>query len=114
MTGYTGSKGKKRNNKACVNPYDKKDKLSIKDLIKNNPSHPLLVIPRGNDCGVGHAVCMIDDLIFDATQEKALKLSKESFDWVCGKGGFDGIYVAIKFDSGWKTSPLKRKAKTNH
>lgn len=44
-------------------------------------------MPHGNDNSVDHAVCIIDDLIFNSTQAFAMKLKKESFDWICGDLG---------------------------
>ena len=49
------------------------------------------MIPKGKDAGVNHAVCVVDDLIFDSTQHFTLKLCHESFDWICGEGGCEGI-----------------------
>ena len=72
-------------------------KLTIKDLVKNKTIYPTLVIPSGNDGSTGHAVCVVDDLIFDSTQENALKLCRESLDWICGRYGCKELYVAIRF-----------------
>ena len=67
----------------------------------------------GKDAGVNHAVCVVDDLIFDSTQHFALKLCRESFDWICGDGGCEGIYFAIHFNRGNHTGTLKRIGKGN-
>ena len=45
---------------------------------------PTVVVPQGRDGSVNHAVCIVDDLVFDSTQPKALKLCRETLDWVCG------------------------------
>jgi hypothetical protein len=56
-----------------------------------------LIIPLGRDKSLNHAVCVIDDLIFDSTQEFALKLKKKSLDWICGDDGVLMIDGAIRF-----------------
>jgi hypothetical protein len=71
--------------------------------LKTETSHrwALLVIPLGGDGGIGHAITIVGDLIFDSTQSHALKLGKNSLDWCCANDrGFASIYMAIKF--AWK------------
>jgi hypothetical protein len=41
------------------------------------------VIPLGGDGGIGHAITIVGDLIFDSTQTHALKLGKNTLDWCC-------------------------------
>ena len=65
--------------------------ISITELINNKSPFPTLVCLTGADGSVSHAVCIIDDLIFDSTQRYALKLIKESLDWICGESGCVGI-----------------------
>ena len=61
----------------------------------------LVVIPLGGDGGIGHAITIVGDLIFDSTQSHALKLGKDSFDWCCANdNGFERIYMAVRF--AWK------------
>ncbi len=61
----------------------------------------LVVIPLGGDGGIGHAITIVGDLIFDSTQSHALTLGKNSLDWCCANDlGFESIYMAIKF--AWK------------
>ena len=68
-----------------------------------------MVVPQGKDDSVGHAVCVVDDLIFDSTQKYALKLTKESLDWICGAGGCVGFF-ALRFETKvGKGPPFKRK-----
>jgi hypothetical protein len=58
----------------------------------------LVVIPLGGDRGIGHAITIVGDLIFDSTQSHALTLRKNSLDWCCANDrGFESIYMAIKF-----------------
>ena len=61
--------------------------LSVNDLVGRRTPYPTLVIPQGGDGSVSHAVCVVDDLVFDSTQKKALKLTYQTMKWVCGKGG---------------------------
>jgi hypothetical protein len=58
--------------------------LSKKDLIQKKTIYPTVVIPEASDFQITHAVCVVDDLIFDSTQKYALKLKAESFNWICG------------------------------
>jgi hypothetical protein len=61
----------------------------------------LAVISLGGDGGIGHAITIVGDLIFDSTQSHALKLGNNSLDWCCANDrGFESIYMAIKF--AWK------------
>ena len=78
-------------------PKKECEKLTIEDLIEDKMIYPTLVIPFRNDGSTGHAICVVDDLIFDSTQENALKLCRESLDWICGKHGCKDIYYAIRF-----------------
>jgi hypothetical protein len=58
----------------------------------------LVVIPLGGDGGIGHAITIVGDLIFDSTQSHALTLGNNSLDWCCANDrGFESIYMAIKF-----------------
>ena len=89
--------------------------MSITDLIETKTSFPTLVIPHGEDGSNNHAIVVIDDLIFDSTQTYALKLCRESLDWICGPGGMASIDVAIRFNrrSHKKLEPFGHKATTN-
>jgi hypothetical protein len=39
------------------------------------------------DRSTNHAIVVMDDLIFDFTQAYAIKLCRESLDWICGDLG---------------------------
>jgi hypothetical protein len=43
-----------------------------------------LLRPVGLDGSLDHAICVVDDLIFDARLKYALKLCEESLHFVCG------------------------------
>ena len=87
----------------------RKATMTFQDLLADKSAFPTVVIPRGIDQCVNHAVCVVDDLVFDSTQPKALSLSKETFDWICGEDGCDGLHFAVRFDRSFKTKALKRK-----
>ena len=76
----------------------KRGNFDYKDLIKEITKYPTIVIPVGQDGSTNHAVCIVDDLVFDSTQKFALKLQFRSFDWVVGcEGGLESFYGAIRF-----------------
>ena len=83
-------------------------KLTLESLLEEKSAFPTVVIPRGTDMCVNHAICVVDDLVFDSTQPKALSLSRETFDWTCGEDGCEGIHLAVRFERGFKTKTLKR------
>jgi hypothetical protein len=73
-------------------------KLSIEDLIMTKTRFPTVIFPVANDGSANHAVVVIDDLIFDSTQAYALKLCRESLDWICGDMGIASINVCLRFN----------------
>ena len=45
---------------------------------------------------------VVDNIIFDSTQKRALKLKKESLDWICGsRNGCESIDQAVRFIGSW-------------
>jgi hypothetical protein len=44
-----------------------------------------------------HAVCVVDDLIFDARFSHALKLCDDTFKWVCGPKGVCQLGHVLRF-----------------
>ena len=87
---------------------NRKAKMTLQNLLEDKSPFPTVIIPRGTDMSVNHAVCVIDDIIFDSTQPKALWLTKETLDWICGGQGCEGIHLALRFERGFNTSTLKR------
>jgi hypothetical protein len=69
-----------------------------------------MVILRANDGSASHALVVVDALIFDATQSHAMKLCRDSFEWICGKYGVGGIERALRFEKPDKTE--RRYART--
>ena len=84
-------------------------RISLKDLIEDLHPYPTVVILAGTDGQVDHAICIVDNIIFDSTQQFALRLNMDSFNWICGDGGCQGIYVAFRFHKGAGVPVLKRK-----
>jgi hypothetical protein len=77
--------------------------ISLDELVQNKTIFPTMVIPHANDGSASHAVVVADDIIFDATLSYAMKLCRESFEWICGKHGVGGIERALRFDKPDKT-----------
>ena len=103
----------------CIR-YNKKykkgklNRISIDEILEIQTIFPTLVVPVGKDQSVNHAICIVDDLIFDSTQLTAFKLTKESLDWICGGEGVDSILEAYRFNRGYATKEkLERSLKKN-
>ena len=75
----------------------------IADLVAAKCPFPKLVICGGEDGSVNHAFCVVDDLIFDSTQEKAMKLVPEVIHWICGTKGCSSILAVYSFNQAYKT-----------
>jgi hypothetical protein len=58
--------------------------ISVADLIRCRTPYLTVVHPKGNDGSADHAVCVVDDFIFDARFSHALKLCDDTFKWVYG------------------------------
>ena len=71
--------------------------LTKEQLYELLTPYPTLVVPVGYDGSVSHAITVVDDLIFDSTQERAMKLSQQSLDWICGDCGCRAIDIAVRF-----------------
>ena len=98
-----GSRSKKQRRK----------KITIEQLLVHKTEFPTVVVPLGKDGSVNHAVCIVDDLVFDSTQANALKLCQRSLDWVCGGSGCNDVYVAVRFMRGHHCKTLKRTMVSN-
>ena len=68
---------------------------------------PTIVVPEGRNDDDGHAITVVDDLIFDSTQKHALKLYRESLEWTCGFYGIKDIYFAVRFQQNLSAPPLE-------
>lgn len=73
-------------------------------------AYPTLVVPVGSDNSISHAICLIDNLVFDSSQTVALSLSWETLNWIVGDGvTMVGVEYCFRFCQPYKTAPLKRK-----
>ena len=90
-------------------------KMTREDLVTTTTIFPTLVIPVGHDGSTSHAVTVVDDLLFDSTQKTAMKLKKESLNWICGTKGFMKFYMVLRFchREGGDKERLERKEVTN-
>jgi hypothetical protein len=93
----------------------KKRFISVRTICLERSPFPTVVIPLGKDKSLNHAVCVIDDLVFDSTQEFALKLKKKTFDWVVQADGVEMIYGAYRFHrkTDKTAETVRREIKTN-
>jgi hypothetical protein len=71
--------------------------ISVADLICCRTPYLTVVLPKGNDGSADHAVCVVDDLIFDARFSHALKLCDDTFKWVCGPKGVCQLGYVLRF-----------------
>jgi hypothetical protein len=56
------------------------NRLSLDELVQNKTQFLTVVIPCAHEGSASHAVVVVNDIIFDATQSHAMKLCKESSD----------------------------------
>jgi sentrin-specific protease 1 len=89
-------------------------KLSIEELINKKTRFPTVVVPLGKDGSNNHAIVVINDLILDSTQAFAMKLCRESLDWICGDMGIDVIDVALRFNRSHGTKKKLQYADAKH
>jgi hypothetical protein len=61
--------------------------LTVNDLIRCKTPYLTLVSPKEVDSSADHAVCVVDDIVFDARLSHAFKLCDETLMWVCGPKG---------------------------
>jgi hypothetical protein len=71
--------------------------LPREELVSERTPFLTLIRLVGNDGSIDHAVCVVDDLIFDARLPKNLKLCSESLDMICGPKGMLQLGVVFRF-----------------
>ena len=71
--------------------------MSIKKLTKQVDHFLKIVIPFEKDGGLGHSFCVVKNLIFDASQPTALKLSYKTLNAVAS--GIHRIAYAATFNA---------------
>ena len=92
-----------------------RSRLTVEEVTSVYSQYPTVVIPLGTDGSVSHAICVVDDLIFDATQWCALKCKVDSIGWICDSGskGVAGVYEAFRFQNSMNCKPLDREIVRN-
>jgi hypothetical protein len=80
--------------------------ITWESLFDEIVPHPTLIVPVMPDGRASHAFCIVDDLIFESSFPFALKLQRESIEWVYGDPNIE-IYQVIRFNM--KCSPKGQK-----
>jgi hypothetical protein len=75
----------------------RKRPLTLQQVIDSFSPFPLLVVPRTSEGVINHALCVVDDLVFDSITHKALKLCPETFLWIFNDSPIT-IHQALHFD----------------
>jgi len=75
----------------------KKRRMTWEDLFQNTTPYPTLVIPLKPNGTTTHAFCVADDLIFDSTTSLAMKLCKESVQWLFQSDDLE-LYQVLRFN----------------
>ena len=95
-----------------VRKRDKSMKMMTKEaLISHQTPYLTLVLPIAKDGSTDHAICVVDDIIYDARVEHGLKLKMATLDWVCGIGGCEELGPVYFFNQCWKTGNKCRRKK---
>ena len=85
----------------------RKRRLKWEELFDELSSRPTLIVPVNGRTGrMNHAICVVDDLIFDSSTPYAMKLCMDSFRWIFQEDNLD-IFVAYRFEN--KVSPPGQK-----
>jgi hypothetical protein len=73
--------------------------LTVNNLIRcKTPYLTVVVSPKGVDGSADHpAVCVVDDIVFDARLSHAFKLCDETLMWVCGPKGVSDLGTVHRF-----------------
>ena len=83
---------------ARVKKWNKKNKVLAWNIFEDISDHPTLVIPLNKDGSCSHAVTIVGDKIFDATEVYALKLCRESMEHICSiRNGFERVYIGYRY-----------------
>ena len=85
----------------------------MKDILAMRDPYPKVVIPRSPDASLGHAFCIVDDLIFDSSQVYTLQMRKTVVAALCG-GVHDLAYVIAFYGSTRAFQQYTRLAKKNY
>ena len=88
--------------------------MSMETLVEDKSPMFKLVIPFDNDGSKDHAICVVDDLIFDARLKHALCLTQESLNWVCGKQGCKMLGPVLHFCESFGKFKVKKRVMKNN
>lgn len=88
-----------------------KRELTWEDLFLNVTPYPTIVIPIAPHQGTNHAFCVVDDLIFDSITPFALKLQRESVQWIFNDANCQ-MYQVYRFNM--KCSPPGQRLKEKY
>ena len=90
-------------------------KMTVTEFIARKDWKTLKIVrPVAEDGSMDHAIAVVDDIIFDARVNYALKLCEESLHIICGKGGMREIGWIFDFHEGYNTKKkLTRTAQKN-
>ena len=80
--------------------------LTWQTIFTDIQPYPTLIIPVLPDGSTSHAFCVVDDLIFDSITQYALKLEKESLNWMFNDSDMN-VFLALRFET--KISPASGK-----
>jgi len=99
------------NQRRCLNKTRIKARRITWDILYAElVPHPTLVIAVMPNETPSHALCIVDDLIFDSSFPFALKLKKESIEWIFNDCEVD-IYQAFRFNTKCSPQNVKVEAK---
>jgi hypothetical protein len=89
------------------------NRMTVDEIPSILTEYPTVIIPAGTDGLMNHAICVVDDLIFDSMQWCTLSCKVESITWICdsGKQGVASVYEAFRFQNPISCKPLERKVK---
>jgi hypothetical protein len=79
------------------NASKKKRPLTLEEVIASPSRYPMVLIPSILDVVPNHALCVVDDLVFDSITHHALRLCKETFLWIFNDQPVT-IHRAFRFD----------------
>jgi len=81
-----------------VDIWKKEAVIARTNFLREPVEFPRVLVLRGVDGGVNHAVAVVGKIVFDSNRKKGMRLCKETFDWCCNcEGGFDRVQSAIQF-----------------
>ena len=86
-------------------------KMTKEALISHQTSYLTLVLPIAKDGSTDHAICVVNDIIYDACVEHGLKLKMATLDWVCGRSECEKLGPVYFFNQCWKTGKNTRERK---